>query len=257
MQLWRNRPPSAALRTAWGGRVPGACVGPPGPGAAEAPLGLSLGQARPGQAKPQRGRRGRTRGGLTGRKAAAATSRRCQATRRGRKGGAALPARPVRAFPSRPPPPRWRRPCRCRWSSGERGRRRGPGEQRGPGTRAEGRAGRSEADEGLTRSGCCARPAGPPRAEPGPGVPSPGASGPRAGLEAAVAPGEPARGVGHRQGGFPQRCGAARAPSVLPRERRWGRRLSGLPAGAASRHVGVGGGPGPSPLPSLPLFFNY
>ncbi|KAM6336885.1 ubiquitin-related modifier 1 isoform 1-T1 [Alca torda] len=33
--------------------------------------------------------------------------------------GAALPARPARAFPSRPPPPRWRRPCRCRWSSGD------------------------------------------------------------------------------------------------------------------------------------------
>lgn len=45
------------------------------------------------------------------------------------------------------------------------------GPQRGPGTRAEGRAGRSEAAEGLTRSGCCARPAGPPRAEPGPGCP--------------------------------------------------------------------------------------
>lgn len=73
--------------------------------------------------------------------------------------GAALPARPARAFPSRPPPPRWRRPCRCRWSSGERGRRR----RRGPGTRAEGRAGLGslgEAAAALRRSGCCARPWG-------------------------------------------------------------------------------------------------
>lgn len=227
----------------------GACAGPPGPGAAEAPLGLSLGQARPSRGRA--GTAGPGEAAAAGPKAAAATSRRCQATRRGRKGGAALPARPVRAFPSRPPPPRWRRPCRCRWSSGERGGGGAWGPQRGPGTRAEGGAALGEAAAGLTRSGCCARPAGPPRAELGPGVPSHGASAPRAGPEAAVAPGSQ-----------PGVSGTARAVSrsaaVRPGPLRCcpgsGAGAAACPALPASHLLGVSGAPGPPPAPLLACF---
>lgn len=116
----------------------------------------------PGGARSNRGEPGRAlHGGGGGHRARGRTSFPPLPGNAARpEAGAALPARPARAFPSRPPPPRWRRPCRCRWSSGERGRRR---RRRGPGTRAEGRAGLGslgEAAAALRRSGCCARPWG-------------------------------------------------------------------------------------------------